>query len=305
MSLTQFFYPPQYWQQFEDLTEAVFPYVFGDPTPAKIGRPGQSQQGVDVHGLFRNKDSVGIQCKRMDDLDENSAPYPGGPVTKTLLYDEYNKALGFQPQLNLWILATTAKRDVRIQEVARLLDEDSRKNSQFRVKLWFWDDYVTFLNSYDDLVARYYSSVMKLRTPLDQDKLTLEVFSMALLRQAFHAPFCHEDIVDFQIALEDSHTALKTGELPERQTRHIIRKAIGGWRSINNPAWSDACKSVCNKIQNLRTQIQSGLDNKTIIPSGRSVNIPDKNQEQALYALRHSCVTEMNAVLAQAGLPQI
>lgn len=303
--MNQFFYPPQYWQQFEDLTEAVFPYVFGDQAPSKIGRPGQSQHGVDVQGLFRNKESVGIQCKRMDELDENNAPYPGGPITKKLLYDEYDKALGFKPKLNLWILATTAKRDAKIQEIARMLDDDSRKAGRCGVKLWFWDDYVTFLNSYDDLVARYYSSVMNLRTPRDQDKLSLEVFALALSRQAFHAPFRHEKADEFQIALEDSHTALLTGELANRRTRHIIRKAIGGWRSLQEPQWRDGCKSVCEKLQRLRAEIRDGLVNGTIINNGHSLYFSTKQQEHTFIDLRQSCVTEMNQVLINAGMPTI
>ena len=305
MSLTQFFFPPQYWQQFEDLTEAVFPFVFGDKLPSKVGRPGQSQDGVDVQGIWKGNESVGIQCKRMDDLDENNNPYPGGPITKKLLYEEYDKALGFNPKLSLWILATTAKRNGKIQEVARELDERSRKAGNFAVKLWFWDNYVTYLNDYDDLVARYYSSVMKLRTPDDQDRLSLEVFAMALSRQAFHAPFSHEDARNFQIALEDSHTALKTGELANRETRHIIRKTIGGWRSINEAQWRDACKGVCDKLQILRTEIRNGLRSSTIIDKGHALEIPDKNQEKTLLDLRQSCVSEMNQILAKAGLPPV
>ena len=41
--VTQFFQPPLYWQQFEDLTQSVVEIVYGVAMADKIGRPGQAQ----------------------------------------------------------------------------------------------------------------------------------------------------------------------------------------------------------------------------------------------------------------------
>ncbi len=180
--LTQFFQPPVYWQQFEDLTHAVFEKVFGDPSPSKNGRPGQAQKGVDVFGTSRDGWNIGIQCKRMDELDENNNPQPGGLITSKIIVEEYDKARTFKPNLRLWILATTAKRDAKAQEFARTLDEQSLRNYSLGVKLWFWDDFVTYLNNFDDLQHQYYSTVLNVRTSNDQDLLFLET-----LRDGFFA----------------------------------------------------------------------------------------------------------------------
>jgi len=132
----QAFQPPLYWQQFEDLTEAVFPYIYGDPRPQKIGRPGQAQDGVDVYGTcLRTNRHIGIQCKRMDELDGNNQPYPGGAITTRLLRTEFDKALRFTPRLDEWILATTAKRDAPAQRAARFLDEESTSRGRFAVRI--------------------------------------------------------------------------------------------------------------------------------------------------------------------------
>src|SRR4051812_22022309 len=119
--LTQYFQPPLYWQQFEDLTEGVFRYTFDDPKPHKIGRSGQAQQGVDVCGRFR-KETIGIQCKRMEELDDKNEPVPGGVITDSFLQRAMVEAKNFTPKLDIWILATTAKRDAKIQGYCRELD---------------------------------------------------------------------------------------------------------------------------------------------------------------------------------------
>ena len=273
----------------------------------KVGRPGQSQNGVDVHGIaLPGGESVGIQCKRMDDLDDNNEPCPGGPITRKVLLEEYQKACTFHPKLKLWILATTAKRDGKIQAEARGLDEESRRAGRFSVKLWFWEDYVTYLNCYDDLVEFYYSSVMKLRSHRDQDKAILEVFTMALSRPAFHTSFQREHADNFEQALKDSQTAIETGELVSRETRHVIRKAIGGWRAIDDPRWRDACREISGKLRDLRSRIRDGIKDGSIIRTANDgMSVRDVLTEKELLGLRKACVDEINQILSDAGLPLV
>jgi hypothetical protein len=305
--IIQFFCTPLYWQQFEDLTESLFRDVFADPLPTKNGRPGQAQHGVDVYGSrYNTGDLVGIQCKRKNDLDENGHPYPGGRITRKILREEYDKACSFQPELKLWILATTAGRDARAQEHARLLDAESRSAGRFSVKLWFWDDYITYLNNLDQLAIHYYSSVLNYRTPLDQDKKILEVFRMALSRPAFDTPFQGEKAEHFEDALRDSMTALDIGELVNRETRHVIAKAIGGWRSISNPGWREAGRVVSGKLKELRWMIQDGIKNGVIVKVGKcGMGVRNPSTEQELLRLRRECIVELNAVLTDAGMTAI
>jgi hypothetical protein len=304
--LTQFFQPPIYWQQFEDLTHALFRRVFEDPTPTKHGRPGQSQHGVDVYGTYAQQGwQVGIQCKRMDELDENNNPFPGGVITTTILNSEYDKALHFRPKLNLWILATTAKRDAKIQEVARKLDEKSRKRQNLIVKLWFWDDYVTYLNNFDDLQQQYYSSVLNMRTDEDQDIFILELYAMAFSRPAFQVPLRHEGPPDeFLDAIRDTKRALNTGELLDRQTRHVIRKVLGGRRYIQNDSWRRACDSIYLLVSRLESEFKDGRADGRVNVVGQTLHL-ERQLERRLEDLRSKCVNELNKVLTRAGLQTI
>ena len=194
----------------------------------KIGRPGQAQNGVDVHAARSRVGALGVQCKRLSDLDANNEPLPGGPIDGKLLRSEANKALSFRPTLDVWVLATTAKRDAAIQQEARLLDKEHRAAGRFQVLLWFWDDYVTWLNAFSDLQRRYYDQIIGIRDARDQDRLILETIATAFDRPAFTDPLDQEHLDDFLQALKDTQAALRTGELVDRQSRHVIRKAIGG-----------------------------------------------------------------------------
>jgi len=304
--LTQFFQPPIYWQQFEDLTHALFQRIFGDPTATKHGRPGQSQDGVDIYGTYTHGGwLVGVQCKRMDELDENNHPLPGGAITPKVLKREYDKVLNFRPKLRQWILATTAKRDARIQEAARKIDEQSRRTQNLAVKIWFWDDYVTYLNNFDDLQQQYYSSVLNMRTDEDQDILILELYAMAFSRPAFQVPLRHEGPPDeFLDAIRDTKRALNTGELVDRQTRHVIRKVIGGRRYISNDSWRAACDSIYSLVSRLESEFKDGQADGRITVVGQTLRV-EPQLELSLEDLRSKCVNKLNKVLTYAGLRRI
>ncbi len=112
-TVSQFFQPPLYWQQFEDLANALLSEVYNIPDAQQFGRSGQAQDGVDAFGRSKRYGMIGIQCKRLSDLDENGIPLPGGPITQKLLREEAAKSIGFQNKLSIWILATlTAPRIV-------------------------------------------------------------------------------------------------------------------------------------------------------------------------------------------------
>nr|WP_232831533.1 transposase [Pseudogemmobacter bohemicus] len=46
----QFFQPPLYWQEFEELCSGLLTEVYDVPNAQQVGRPGQAQCGVDVFG---------------------------------------------------------------------------------------------------------------------------------------------------------------------------------------------------------------------------------------------------------------
>lgn len=303
--VTQHFQPPLYWQQFEDLTEAVLPKVYGAATADKIGRPGQAQNGVDVHLKRSAVGSVGVQCKRMDELDDNNQPLPGGAVSRALLEEEIEKAKGFKPPLDLWILATTAKRDRRIQEVARELDEENRKAGRFEIKLWFWNDYVAFLNSYSDVQRGYYADVIGLRDAREQDVLILDLISTAFHRPALTDPLNVESPDDMLQALRDTQAALRLGRLVDRQSRAVIRTALGGWRSIDNPNWRTELKVLDGVLGRARVLMVAALRDGRLKRNGQFLDVIDLTVGREIEDARASCISILNGVLVDANLSPI
>lgn len=303
--VSQHFQPPLYWQQFEDLTQATVELVYDSPHADKIGRPGQAQDGVDVHAGRSRAGAVGVQCKRLDDLDENNQPLPGGPITRKILLEEVEKAKQFTPGLDLWILATTAKRDAKIQKVARALDAKHQKAGLFEVKLWFWDDYVAFLNSYSDLQKRYYAEVIQLRAPRDQDLVILETIATAFHRPALSDPLHVEQADDLLIALQDTLKALRTGQLVDRQSRHVIRKAVGGWRALHDPRWRSSMRGLDETLSKTRQGLLEGLQDGRLDRSGQFMVINDLSLGTELEQGRKECLRQLNEVLALAGLSKI
>jgi hypothetical protein len=303
-SITQYFQPPLYWQQFEDLTVQVFSIVYNDPRPAKHGRPGQAQNGVDVIGRDRENRLIGIQCKRMDELDNNNMPLPGGSISKKLLNREIKKAHSFSPQLSTWVFATTAKRDAHIQLYAFDLDQKSRANGSFGIQLWFWDDFVTDLNRNHDLQQWYYSQVIQVRSSDDQDRIILEMLGEAFARAAFRMPLTLETPDDFVQALKDTQHAINTGELKDRETRRVIRKAIGGRRAIADNKVSDHLRAADEKVHKLREQFELNTAQGVISRSGSLLVIPPA-LHSTLNTLRDEAVAAVNLALRHAGLKPI
>lgn len=105
-TVSQFFQPPLYWQQFEELCRGLLSKVYDVPNAQLVGRPGQAQSGIDVIGQSARYGLIGIQCKRLAELDKNNNPYPGGPISRSFLRKEAKAAISFKPDLKLWILAT-------------------------------------------------------------------------------------------------------------------------------------------------------------------------------------------------------
>ena len=105
--------PPKSWDVFEDLCLTLFQAVWQDPHAQKNGRQGQQEQcGVDVFGKDYPQGGglCGVQCKVKDITLGNN-------LSRAEVRSEIAKADAFLPPLQAWILATTANRDAKIQEV--------------------------------------------------------------------------------------------------------------------------------------------------------------------------------------------
>lgn len=124
---------PKNWQDFESQTRVLVACVLNDPGTQKNGRSGQQQRGVDVYG-YRDRRTdclVGVQCKEKLETE----------VTEEELRAELEKAKSFKPEISEFIQITTAPRDQKIQEVARIITAElAATDRQIRVSVWGWED---------------------------------------------------------------------------------------------------------------------------------------------------------------------
>tara|TARA_R110002167_G_scaffold77944_8_gene216087 strand:- start:17397 stop:21308 length:3912 start_codon:yes stop_codon:yes gene_type:complete len=141
--------PPKNWQDFESLCCDLWGEIWNDPNTQKNGRQGQRQKGVDVFGRPNQGDEwAGVQCKGKDNYSESQ-------VTEEELKEEYKKAKRFKPQITEFILATTAPRDAKLQELARKITNRHRKR-KYVVSIWSWEDIVEIIGKYPNVIAKHY-----------------------------------------------------------------------------------------------------------------------------------------------------
>jgi hypothetical protein len=140
-----------------------------------------------------------------------------------------------------------------------------------------------------------------MRTDEDQDKLILELYAMAFSRPAFQVALRHEGPPDeFLDAIRDTKRALNTGELVDRQTRHVIRKVLGGRRYISNDSWRAACDLIYTLVSKLESEFKDGQADGRI-QLGKTLQV-ERQLELRLEGIRSKCVHELNKVLTNAGL---
>jgi len=136
--------------EFEKQIVALFRELLKNPNVKRVGRRGQSQQGVDIVG-YRNgkaKNIVGIQCKLKG---------AGKTLSSTEVRDEVRKALMYEPKLVEYFIVTTAPDDIRLQQLAqRLTQEQERKGRCITIEVWGWqiledriDEFETVREAFD------------------------------------------------------------------------------------------------------------------------------------------------------------
>jgi tetratricopeptide (TPR) repeat protein len=142
--------PPRNWQDFEDLCCDLWRRLWSDPDTQKNGRNGQAQSGVDVFGRpGRGIDYAGVQCKLKGTAN----------LTREEIEIEVERASIFKPHLSHFSIATTAPRDVTVQEAVRQITVAQLKKGAFPLSVVFWEDILLSLSSFPDLITKYFSLV--------------------------------------------------------------------------------------------------------------------------------------------------
>jgi hypothetical protein len=134
---------PENWQDFEKLCKKLWGELWKCSSSIKRnGRSGQNQCGVDIYGMPLGETTYfGIQCKGKDD-------YTKSRLTETEIDSEIIKALNFQPPLKTLIFATTADKDVNIEQYIRQRNILQLEKGLFSVDIFSWGDIVDLLEEY-------------------------------------------------------------------------------------------------------------------------------------------------------------
>ena len=140
MKATQILRPPQNWQDFETLCKKLWGEIWKCSEIKKNGRSGQKQNGVDISGIPKDENRYyGIQCKGKDTWNR-------GQFTESEINEEIEKAKGFNPPLKKFYLATTALKDVGIEEYIRKRNLENIGIDQFEIHLYSWEDIVDLID---------------------------------------------------------------------------------------------------------------------------------------------------------------
>lgn len=143
---------PDTWQDFEKLCQQLWKEIWCDLNAQNNGRLGQPQCGVDVYGKpIYTVDWAGVQCK-----DKNNRE---GGLKAAEIETECEKARNFKPTLSSFSLATTAPRDVGMQEYARLLN--TQKKYPFDVHIWGWEDIAAEILARPNLLECFYKEYLQ------------------------------------------------------------------------------------------------------------------------------------------------
>lgn len=162
--------PPSYWQDFEDLCKQIFGEIWNcKHTIKKNGRIGQEQCGVDVYGFpDGGNDLYGVQCKGKD----NNL---GKGLTIKEIDEEITKASNFEPNLKVFIFATTAPKDSTIEKYILTKSIESKKNGNFEIILYDWDDLTDIIRRSRNLYNSYLSN-----QPFDDENKASVLFDNGL-----------------------------------------------------------------------------------------------------------------------------
>lgn len=121
---------PENWQDFETLCKTLWGEIWDCPEIKKNGRSGQNQSGIDIYGIPKSETGYyGIQCKGKDD-------YTSAQLTEKEIDYELQKATNFNPKLWKMYFATTANKDVKIEEYIRIKNLEYKSNGLFGVHIF-------------------------------------------------------------------------------------------------------------------------------------------------------------------------
>lgn len=153
---------PKNCNDFEGLCHKLWSVKF-DPECQFWGRQGQDQSGIDLYGTDRRtgKDFV-VQCKKKEIYGGKKLNFKKDiqkEIESALQNDSFSSVRTFY-------IATTALRDVKIQQQVIELNQKLRDRGTFEIVIKFWDDLNDWLNEHRDIAELYYGKFLDFKTPI-------------------------------------------------------------------------------------------------------------------------------------------
>jgi len=144
---------PENWQDFETLCKKLRWEIRKCPEIKKNWRSWQKQYGVDVYWVPKCENGYyWIQCKGKDE-------YVHAQLTKEEVDLELKKAMEFAPKLQKLYFATTANKDVNIEEYVRKKDLENRAKWLFEVHIFSREDIVDLIEENKNTYNFYMKSI--------------------------------------------------------------------------------------------------------------------------------------------------
>jgi hypothetical protein len=298
------FAPLANWQDFEELTVALFEEVHGVFQPQRYGLQGQPQHGVDVIGQSGGGEWLAAQCKRLQDKNGRDTNKPGGAITESLLRDEVAKADDYGGKIDRYILVTTGSTQPQIQALAQRITAGRQADDRFAVSVLFWEDFERALNRNQRLRERFAGKLLKPLKPAAVDREILELIASAFRRRAFRDPLSVEHRTNFKQAISDVLRAIDTGVLVNRDGG-VERFLNQGYAGISDPQLRAQCQRVRDQLDGFNVMFLTAEREGLLRQDDEWLYVFDRGLYEQLSEARAACVRTLNAIIAPFDIAPI
>lgn len=189
--------PPANEQDFEELCLQLLRVHCDRPQLELYAHRGESQEGVDIFDPSGQRPNIAAQCKLYG-------------VTKGIrpadLRAEVQKAKSFRPELQRYIILTSAKQTATAHQAIISLNEEQRAQGLFTVELITWERINQLLQQYSSVTDLFYKTLgSESMQRIENELASLQQSMSTLWKTLLTAP---QPCVNSTVSSEDRSTHL-------------------------------------------------------------------------------------------------
>ena len=128
------------WEKFQKMVCELFREIWQNPYAQEYGRVGQKQGGIDIVGQRKGS----FKFEAVQATIET-------PLTELKIKRDYESSKELDFDLDTFIIASSNKRDVTLQNYAIKISKDGT----FPCKIWFWEDLVEKIADYSHIQKKF------------------------------------------------------------------------------------------------------------------------------------------------------